>query len=198
MAHLSAHICQLTSLRDAHCMIFGPQLHCTAGRAQRPARWLAAHRQHVPQHFSAAGGKRRQHAPQCCHAAGSDGGNGSGELIQLDANQLQTMLQIAVDSEDFARAGALRDELNARQGGGASWAQLGVLDWLVDRAEQLGLRFPTGVYAGAAWATDRSWTRSSKWQAATWDDNQWRPCLSPAAGTVDMNLPLSASITNLN
>jgi UvrB/uvrC motif len=73
-------------------------------------------------------------------------------LSGMDANQLQTALQIAVDSEDFQTAGRIRDELRGRQdsngsgggGGGTSWRQLGVPDWLADRAEQYGLRFPTG------------------------------------------------------
>ena len=72
-------------------------------------------------------------------------------LSTMDANQLQTALQIAVDGEDFQTAGRIRDELRGRQdsngsggGGGTSWRQLGVPDWLADRAEQYGLRFPSG------------------------------------------------------
>lgn len=147
MAPLSAHLCQLTSLRDAQCMFSTPQPCLQLKRIQQPARRLQAHRHHTPQRRCAADIKR-QHCPaQCCQAAGSNGANVSDGLYQLDANQLQTVLQIAVDSEDFARAGTIRDELNSRQGGGAagaSWQQLGVPDWLADRAEQLGLRFPTG------------------------------------------------------
>lgn len=68
----------------------------------------------------------------------------------MDANQLQTALQIAADSEDFQTAGRIRDELRARQSadGCTSWQQLGVPDWLADRAEQYGLRFPTGKLFG--------------------------------------------------
>lgn len=48
---------------------------------------------------------QRQHVQRCC-ASGHDASKLA--LSEMDANQLQTALQIAVDSEDFEHAGAIR------------------------------------------------------------------------------------------
>ena len=64
-----------------------------------------------------------------------------------DANQLVTQLNSALAQEDYARASELRDKLKALQGTSnslADWRESGCPDWLADRAEKLGFRFPTG------------------------------------------------------
>ncbi len=67
---------------------------------------------------------------------------------EQDANQLVTQLNIALAQEDYARASQLRDKLKALQGTSdaiADWREYGCPDWLADRAEKLGFRFPTGM-----------------------------------------------------
>lgn len=68
-----------------------------------------------------------------------------------DQNQLQTALNTAIASEDYALASRLRDRLKGLLGDAGSskglpgdWQSLGILDWLAERAERLGYRFPTG------------------------------------------------------
>ncbi len=79
------------------------------------------------------------------HAAALEGSEGP-----LDANQLQTALNTAIAAEDYALASQLRDRLKTLLGDGeegappADWRALGVPDWLAERAEKLGYRFPTG------------------------------------------------------
>lgn len=67
-----------------------------------------------------------------------------------DANQLTTALNNAIAAEDYALAAQLRDQLRALSGDGAEaaadWYTLGILDWLADRAERIGYRFPTGEH----------------------------------------------------
>lgn len=77
---------------------------------------------------------------------------GAGEEELLDQNQLQTALNTAIASEDYALAGRLRDRLKGLLGDAGSsqglpgdWQSLGILDWLAERAERLGYRFPTGT-----------------------------------------------------
>lgn len=67
---------------------------------------------------------------------------------EQDANQLVTQLNSALAQEDYARASQLRDQLKAVQGSSdslADWREYGCPDWLADRAEKLGFRFPTGT-----------------------------------------------------
>jgi len=78
-----------------------------------------------------------------------DAGDLAGRLGGLDSNQLQTALAAALGAEDYPLAAAVRDELAARSGGGGAgsidWRDLGVPEWLADRAARLGFRFPTGA-----------------------------------------------------
>lgn len=70
-------------------------------------------------------------------------------LERMDANQLQTALATAIAAEDYALAAAIRDRVDAVMGGGGrslDWTALGVNEWVADRAERLGLRFPTGEW----------------------------------------------------
>ncbi len=73
--------------------------------------------------------------------------------MQLDLNQLHTALHAAIAAENYALAAQLRDLLNMALGGDvnehpADWQRLGVLDWLADRAEDLGYKIPTGMHGG--------------------------------------------------
>lgn len=45
-------------------------------------------------------------------------GGGAGNWAESDGNQLQTALRLAVEGENYARAGAIRDELTARRTAG--------------------------------------------------------------------------------
>lgn len=81
--------------------------------------------------------------------------NDVGKWADADGNQLHTQLRLAVEAEDYSRAGALRDEMDSRRIAGgenksASWQQLGLPDWLAERAEQYGFRFPTEVQGRTA------------------------------------------------
>jgi len=77
-----------------------------------------------------------------CRAEGKD-------LTAMDGNQLQTALNNAIMSEDYSLAARLGNQLQALQGKGAmidlDWRSFGCPDWLAERAEQMGYRFPTGV-----------------------------------------------------
>ena len=69
------------------------------------------------------------------------------DLTAMDSNQLQTALNNAIMSEDYGLAARLRNQLQ-EQGKGAKvsldWRSFGCPEWLAERAEQLGFRFPTG------------------------------------------------------
>ncbi|GAB4823402.1 hypothetical protein N2152v2_010448 [Parachlorella kessleri] len=87
-------------------------------------------------------------APLECH---------SPSPLELDLNQLQTALNAAIAGENFELAAKIWDVLQQAAGGGdaaaataADWRRLGVLDWLADRAEQLGFRLPTEVQKRSA------------------------------------------------
>ena len=62
---------------------------------------------------------------------------------------LFTQLNLALQSEDYAKAARLRDALRRSQGSEdptlLDWHEYGIPEWLCQRAEQLGWRFPTGV-----------------------------------------------------
>lgn len=83
------------------------------------------------------------------HNARPDGQNPSSN--DLDLNQLQTALNAAIAAEDYTLAAHIRDLLSIilgpeSSGEPADWRRLGagILEWLADRAETLGFRFPTG------------------------------------------------------
>ena len=101
--------------------------HCLLPRTRRRCRGLAA-------------GKALQ------VRSGSSSSNAS--TAEPDINQLTTALNNAIAAEDYALAAQLRDQLRAASGDGAEaaadWYRLGILDWLADRAERVGYRFPTG------------------------------------------------------
>lgn len=92
--------------------------------------------------------KGRQVAQFCCKATGSRGGQTHGRDEEQDSNQLQTALNNAIKSEDYVLAGQLSQSLRDIQGPDADlkldWKSLGCLEWLAERAEQLGYNFPTG------------------------------------------------------
>lgn len=76
-----------------------------------------------------------------------------GKLAALDLNQLQTALNKAVANEDYALASTIRDVITLAFGSDrkiCDWKSLGIVDWLAERAEQLGYRLPTEVQQRAA------------------------------------------------
>ena len=67
-----------------------------------------------------------------------------------DVNHLQTLLNRAVAADMFEEACFIRDRIRAlTESNTSSWTQLGVLEWLVDRAGDLGFSIPTPVQVGA-------------------------------------------------
>lgn len=100
---------------------------------------------------------RRQRWRPCAEAddaaggepASSDSGLPPSALQSLDLNQLQTALHLAIAAENYALATKLRDVIALLLGpdtpaAAADWRRLGIVDWLADRAEDLGFRLPTG------------------------------------------------------
>ncbi|KAK3280198.1 hypothetical protein CYMTET_11941, partial [Cymbomonas tetramitiformis] len=69
-----------------------------------------------------------------------------------DLNTLQTALRTAVEKEDYAAAAKIRNRIRELGGGSnqKDWLELGLPEWLADRAERCGYRFPTAVQAEAA------------------------------------------------
>lgn len=70
------------------------------------------------------------------------------DIHSMDTNQLQTALNVAIASEDYALAAQLRNVLSAllgEQPTPSDWRQSGILDWIAERAERLGFRYPTGM-----------------------------------------------------
>ena len=69
-------------------------------------------------------------------------------LQEQDTNRLTTALNIAIAAEDYGLAAHIRDRLAELTGSDseatADWTKLGVPEWLAERAERIGYRFPTG------------------------------------------------------
>ena len=70
-------------------------------------------------------------------------------MQEQDTNQLTTALNIALAAEDYGLAARIRDRLTEVTGNdselSADWIKLGIPEWLAERAEKIGYRFPTGV-----------------------------------------------------
>ena len=85
----------------------------------------------------------------------SDSGTPSKEPYDYDdINHLHMLLKKAVDAEDFDAAAFIRDRIQqisctGTDTGRLGWAQLGIVDWLIDRADDLGYGIPTPVQSRA-------------------------------------------------
>lgn len=81
---------------------------------------------------------------QRCRASGPQ--QGPEQFNSLDSNQLQTALNTAIKAEDYAQAARISNRLKELQGADANaildWRSFGCPDWLAERAEQMGFRFP--------------------------------------------------------
>ena len=89
----------------------------------------------------------RQSICRAAHAAG-DHVPAVFDVNSADANQLQTALNRAIAAEDYVLASKVRDKLQTVVGGDtgtADWRQLGVPEWLADRAERMGFKYATGL-----------------------------------------------------
>ena len=77
-------------------------------------------------------------------ASTSDGGvgGGVGDWVEADGNQLQTALRLAVEGENYARAGAIRDELMARRTAGVFLSATFLLHLPFDHASTGSFRKP--------------------------------------------------------
>ena len=70
------------------------------------------------------------------------------DINSADTNQLQTALNRAIAAEDYVTASQVRDQLQSVVGGDtgtADWRDLGVPEWLADRAERMGFKYATGL-----------------------------------------------------
>ncbi len=71
-------------------------------------------------------------------------------LLEQDTNRLTTALNIAIAAEDYKLAAHIRDRLAELTGSDsevtADWTKLGIPEWLAERAERIGYRFPTGTH----------------------------------------------------
>ena len=82
------------------------------------------------------------------------------KLSNMDMNQLHTALNVAISSENYSLAAKIRDVIRLaseakglprkNEGDFASWEQLGILDWLSERAYELGFMIPTEIQRRAA------------------------------------------------
>ncbi|CAL5219427.1 g1256 [Coccomyxa viridis] len=75
-------------------------------------------------------------------------------LLEQDTNRLTTALNIATAAEDYKLAAHIRDRLAELTGSDsevtADWTKLGIPEWLAERAERIGYRFPTDVQKRAS------------------------------------------------
>ena len=77
-----------------------------------------------------------------------------------DLNRLQTLLNNAIEGEDYQRAADIRDRISKVTGqegkpdGG--WVRIGAPEWLADRAERLGFRMPAQVQRNAMCAVQQN------------------------------------------
>lgn len=71
------------------------------------------------------------------------------KLPSMDANQLQTALSTAIAAEDYTLAAKIRDRLAEQLYDGRppvmDWHSSPIPEWLVDRVERLGFRYPTEI-----------------------------------------------------
>ena len=90
----------------------------------------------------------RSNCTQSEHTPGTD------DILQeQDTNRLTTALNIAITAEDYKLAADIRDRLAELTGSSsevtADWTKLGIPEWLAERAERIGYRFPTGMHLSA-------------------------------------------------
>jgi hypothetical protein len=78
-------------------------------------------------------------------------------IDSIDLNQLQTALNNAIASENYELAAKIRDVLALAIGldsddttPSGDWRRVGILEWISDRAEDLGYRLPTEVQRRAS------------------------------------------------
>ena len=101
--------------------------------------------------FISRGNSRcRTRRSECRASASSEGDDGNnGNKGKLDSNQLQTALNNAIQSEDYAAAAQLSKKLKSSQGQSGDtvwdWRAFDCPHWLAERAEQMGFKFPTGM-----------------------------------------------------
>ena len=83
--------------------------------------------------------------------AQSEDSSGAEYILQEgDTNRLTTALNTAIAAEDYGLAAQIRDRLAELTGNdsevSADWIKLGIPEWLAERAERIGYRFPTGLH----------------------------------------------------
>lgn len=111
------------------------------------------------------------------------GASNSGDSAYDDVNHLHSLLARAVDAELYEEACFIRDRIQGlmETSNTSSWRELGVLDWLIDRVDDLGFSIPTPIQARAGDAILRSAAASCSLQAPTGSGKTLAfllPCLS--------------------
>ncbi|CAG9465791.1 unnamed protein product [Pedinophyceae sp. YPF-701] len=135
--------------------------------------------------------RAREGAPRCRMCRSTIARASQIDEESEDANQLLTLLNLAIKNEDYAQASQLRDRIQEVLGVSdirdASWHKPGVPEWLADRAEQLDFRITTPIQRRALEtllsgkdAIVKSITGSGKTLA----------CLIPALSRLDYTVPL--------
>lgn len=117
-------------------------------------------RPHPPLYVAHSMAPTSTHCPlwRGCHSttrlrplrAGDEDRPTTADIQNMDSNQLQTALNVAIASEDYVLAAQLRNALSSllgEQPSPSDWRHLGILDWIATRAERLGFRYPTGTLA---------------------------------------------------
>ena len=87
-------------------------------------------------------------------ASNVDQSSGADDILRdQDTNRLTTALNTAINAEDYRLAAQIRDRLTELSGHDsevtADWTKLGIPEWLAERAERIGYRFPTGAFLSA-------------------------------------------------
>ena len=107
----------------------------------------------LPHHCPVRPGRRSyrlgRRGKQKCRASEFPFQQGPEQFDKMDSNQLQTALNNAIKAENYAAAALVSKKLKEVQGAEANltldWRSFGCPDWLAERAEQMGFRFPTGA-----------------------------------------------------
>jgi hypothetical protein len=102
----------------------------------------------------------RRRRGSALRAMAADGESNAALEGMDDLNVLQTALRAAVQREDYAAAAALRDRIDTLSPDGYTredWRDLGLPEWLANRAERCGYSFPTSVQVSTPRRFRKQW-----------------------------------------
>lgn len=145
LAHSTSHRLRSRSYTGA------PHAHkhsCVSGAFLSSSICRHTHSRHHPVPHKQT--QHTKHRQATCPAAQASGDHIADvfDINSADTNQLQTALNRAIAAEDYVTASQVRDQLQSVVGGDtgtADWRDLGVPEWLADRAERMGFKYATGL-----------------------------------------------------